>query len=89
MSALRKARAIVSRMIAVIIATGLGTIGAGSLVGIAIWKTAGLAALMGVAVVSEELARAYLVDGDLTDDEINAAFSKVDNEMASASKQSK
>jgi hypothetical protein len=76
-------------MIAVIIATGLGTIGAGSLVGIAIWKTAGLAALMGVAVVSEELARSYLVDGDLTEEEINAAFSKVDNEVASASKQTK
>jgi len=83
---LRKARAIVSRMVAVIIATGLGTIGAGSLVGIAVWKTAGLAALMGVAVVSEELARSYLIDGDLTHDEIDAAFAKVDNEVASASK---
>lgn len=72
-------------MIAVIIATGLGTIGAGSLIGIAVWKTAGMAALMGVAVVSEELARSYLVDGNLTHDEIDAAFSKVDTEVASAS----
>jgi hypothetical protein len=83
---LKKLKSIISRMVAVIIATGLGTIGAGSLVGLEVWKTAGLAALMGVAVVSEELARAYLVDGDLTNDEINAAFAKVDNEVASASK---
>lgn len=82
---LKKVKSILARMVAVIIATGLGTIGAGSLVGLAVWKTAGLAALMGVAVVSEELARAYLVDGDLTDEEINAAFAKVDNEVASAS----
>jgi hypothetical protein len=83
---LKKIKSILARMIAVIIATGLGTIGAGSLVGLEVWKTAGLAALMGVAVVSEELARAYLIDGDLTDEEINAAFAKVDNEVASASK---
>lgn len=83
---LKKAKSIIGRMVAVIIATGLGTIGAGSLVGLAVWKTAGLAALMGVAVVSEELARAYLKDGDLTTEEINAAFAKVDNEVASASK---
>jgi hypothetical protein len=72
-------------MFAVIIATGLGTIGAGSLIGIAVWKTAGMAALMGVAVVSEELARSYLVDGNLTTEEIDSAFAKVDNEVASAS----
>lgn len=86
---LKKIKSIAARMVAVIIATGLGTIGAGSLVGLEVWKTAGLAALMGVAVVSEELARAYLVDGDLTDDEINSAFAKVDNEMASASNSKK
>lgn len=83
---LKKIKSIVSRMIAVIIATGLGTIGAGSLIGLEVWKTAGLAAFMGVAVVSEELARAYLIDGKLDEDEINAAFAKVDNEIASASK---
>jgi len=82
---LQKIRSIVSRMFAVIIATGLGTIGAGSLIGIAVWKTAGMAALMGVAVVSEELARSYLVDGNLTTEEIDSAFAKVDNEVASAS----
>lgn len=86
---LKKIKSIAARMVAVIIATGLGTIGAGSLVGLEVWKTAGLAALMGVAVVSEELARAYLVDGNLTDDEINSAFAKVDNEMASASNSKK
>lgn len=67
-------------MIAVVIATALGTIGAGSIIGFDTWKTAALAAIMAVAVVSEDLARAYLKDGNLTDAEINAAFSKIEDE---------
>lgn len=67
-------------MIAVVIATALGTIGAGSIIGFDTWKTAALAAIMAVAVVSEDLARAYLKDGNLTDAEINAAFSKIKDE---------
>lgn len=67
-------------MLAVIIATALGTIGAGSIIGLDTWKTAALAAIMAVAVVSEDLARAFLKDGNLTDAEINAAFSKIEEE---------
>ena len=67
-------------MIAVIIATALGTIGAGSIIGLDTWKTAALAAIMAVAVVSEDLARSFLKDGNLTDAEINAAFSKIEDE---------
>lgn len=75
-----KAKEIFFRMIAVCIATALGTIGAGSILGVEIWKSAGLAALLGCAVVAESLARAYLADGQLTDNDINSAFSKVNNE---------
>lgn len=71
-------------MIAVIIATALGTIGAGSIIGLDTWKTAALAAIMAVAVVAEDLARAFLKDGSLTDAEINAAFSKIEDEEVEA-----
>ncbi len=63
-------------MIAVVIASITGTIGVGSILGIETWKSAGVAALMGVAVVAENLARKYLDDGNLSYEEINESFSK-------------
>jgi hypothetical protein len=75
-----KAKEILSRMIAVCIATSLGTIGAGSLLGVEVWKSAGLAALLGCAVVAESLARAYLADGELTATDINKAFSQINSD---------
>jgi hypothetical protein len=72
----KKAKDISGRMIAVVIASITGTIGVGSILGIETWKSAGVAALMGVAVVAENLARKYLDDGNLTHEEINESFSK-------------
>ena len=69
-------------MIAVVIATALGTIGAGSIVGFDTWKTAALVAIMAVAVVAEDLARSFLKDGSLTNAEINSAFNKLEDEEA-------
>lgn len=63
-------------MIAVIIASITGTIGVGSILGIEAWKSAGIAALMGIAVVAESLARKYLDDGQLSNAEINESFAK-------------
>lgn len=77
---MKKVKNIATRMLAVVIATALGTIGAGSIVGFDTWKTAALAAIMAVAVVAEDLARSFLKDGNLTDAEINAAFSKIEDE---------
>jgi hypothetical protein len=69
---------IMMRIFAVIAAESLGVIGAGSLVGIEVWQAATLAGALGAARVLEALARFYLADGNLTAEEINAAFSKVD-----------
>jgi hypothetical protein len=69
---------IIMRIFAVIAAESLGVIGAGSLVGIEVWQAATLAGALGAARVLEALARFYLADGNLTAEEINAAFSKVD-----------
>jgi hypothetical protein len=76
----KKVKNIFTRMIAVVIATALGTIGAGSIIGFDTWKTAALAAIMAVAVVAEDLARSFLKDGKLTDAEINEAFGKIEDE---------
>lgn len=64
-------------MLSLFLVSALATIGAGAAIGIDVLHTALLAGIMGVANVIEDLARGYLNDGVLTDDEINQAF--VDN----------
>ena len=68
---------IAKRMLALFIVSALTTIGAGAIIGIDTIQTAILAGVMGIANVVEDLARGYLNDGHLSDEEIDAAF--VDN----------
>jgi hypothetical protein len=68
------------RMVAVIIASVMGVLGAGSILGIEVWKTALLASITGISVIAEDLARAYLKDGKLDTAEINEAFAKMPDE---------
>jgi len=60
----------------------MGTLGAGALLGIDTWKSAALAAIMGVAVVSDSLARGYLSDGKLDQKEIDDAFAKANEKKS-------
>jgi hypothetical protein len=64
-------------MLALFLVSALTTIGAGAIIGIDTLQTAILAGVMGIANVVEDLARGYLNDGELSDEEIDAAF--VDN----------
>jgi hypothetical protein len=73
---------VMMRIFAVIAAESLGVIGAGSLVGIEVWQAAVLAGALGAARVLEALARFYLADGELSADEINQAFAKVDKKAS-------
>ena len=66
------------RIVAVFAASGLAVIGAGAVAGISVAKAMMVAGLTAVAAVVEKLARAFMDDGKLTLDEINAAFSSVD-----------
>lgn len=68
---------VLRRMVAVIIASVMGVLGAGSILGIEVWKTALLASITGISVIAEDLARAYLKDGKLDSAEINEAFAKM------------
>ena len=52
-------------------------IGAGSIIGIDVWLSAALGGLLAVAKVVEKLALAFLEDGKIDQDEVNAIFSQV------------
>jgi hypothetical protein len=65
---------LVLRIIALFVVSALTTIGAGAIIGIDTLQTAILAGVMGIANVVEDLARGYLNDGNLSDEEIDAAF---------------
>jgi len=69
---------ILLRIIAVFAASGLSVLGAGAVVGIDLISAVFMAGIIGVATVVEKLARAFLDDGKLSMDEINAAFATVD-----------
>lgn len=66
------------RIVAVFAATGLSVVGMGSVVGIETMQAILLAGGLGVATVIEALARGFLDDGKLSQQEINEAFAKVD-----------
>jgi hypothetical protein len=66
------------RIVAVFAANGLAVVGAGAVAGIPVLKAIAVAGLTAVAAVVEKLARAFMDDGKLTLDEINAAFSTID-----------
>jgi len=68
---------IAKRMLSLFLVSALATVGAGAAIGIDVVQAALLAGIMGVANVVEDLARGYLNDGELTEDEIDRAF--VDN----------
>jgi hypothetical protein len=78
----KQVKDISGRMVAVVIASVMGTLGAGAILGIDTWKSAALAAIMGVAVVSESLARGYIGDGKLDQKEIDDAFAKANEKKS-------
>jgi hypothetical protein len=73
---------IILRIIATFAASGLGVIGAGTIAGVPLWQAIFMAGIGGVATVIEGLSRAFLDDGKLSLDEINAVFDKVGKQPA-------
>ena len=69
---------VLMRIVAVFAASGLSVIGAGAIAGVDTITAVTVAGLIAVAAVVEKLARAFMDDGKLSLDEINAAFSSVD-----------
>lgn len=65
---------VVLRIFATFVASALGVIGAGSIMGVDIFIAAAMGGILAVFKVIELLALAFLEDGKLTLAEINAAF---------------
>lgn len=65
---------VILRIIATFVANALAVVGAGSIVGVELWLAAAMGGILAVFKVIELLALAFLEDGKLTEDEINAAF---------------
>jgi hypothetical protein len=63
------------RITAVFIASALGVLGAGAIVGVGVWESVVMAGILGVARVVERLARGFVNDGKLSIEEIDNAFS--------------
>jgi len=76
---------IMMRILATFAASGLGVIGAGTIAGVPVWKSIFMAGIAGVATVIEGLSRAFLDDGKLTVNEINAVFSRFDKKGGAVS----
>lgn len=71
---------VLSRIAAVFIASSLGVIGAGTIAGVELTKAVLMAGIGGVATVMEGLARAYLADGNLSQEEMDSVFSKANDD---------
>jgi hypothetical protein len=65
---------VILRIFATFVASALGVIGAGSIMGVDLWIAMAMGGILAVFKVIELLALAFLEDGKLTLDEINAAF---------------
>lgn len=78
MNGVKNINNILMRIVAVFAANGLSVIGAGAIAGVDTITAITVAGLTAVAAVVEKLARAFMDDGKLSADEINAAFSTVD-----------
>jgi hypothetical protein len=62
------------RIIATFVASALGVIGAGAVMGVDLLLAMAMGGILAVAKVIERLAVAFLEDGKLTKAEINASF---------------
>jgi hypothetical protein len=67
-------KSVLKRILAVFIASSLGVLGAGAIVGVDVMSSIFMAGIIGEASVAEKLARAYIDDGRITMEEINSAF---------------
>lgn len=65
---------VVMRIFATFVASALGVVGAGSIMGVELYVAAAMGGILAVFKVIELLALAFLEDGKLTLAEINAAF---------------
>lgn len=67
-------KAITKRTIAYIVLKVSGTLGGGFVMGVEIWQAAAMAAFIGFMEVTEEISRAYVQDGEVSDSDMDEIF---------------
>lgn len=67
-------KAISKRTIAYVVLKVSGTLGGGFAMGIEIWQAAAMAAFIGVMEVAEDVSRAYVKDGEVSEGDIDTIF---------------
>lgn len=62
------------RTIAYIVLKVSGTLGGGFVMGVQVWQAAAMAAFIGFMEVAEEISRAYVIDGDVSNEDMDSIF---------------
>ena len=73
-------KSITKRTLAYIILKVSGTLGGGFVMGVEIWQAAAMAAFIGFMEVTEEISRAYVEDGDISDEDVNTIFGLLEDD---------
>lgn len=67
-------KAISKRTLAYMVLKVSGTLGGGFVVGVEVWQAAAVAAFVGFMEVAEEVSRAYVQDGDVSEADMDDIF---------------
>ena len=67
-------KAISKRTFAYVILKVSATLGGGFMVGVEVWQAAAVAAFVGAMEVAEEVSRAYVKDGDVSESDLDTIF---------------
>ena len=73
-------KSISKRTVAYIVLKVSGTLGGGFVMGVEVWQAAAMAAFIGLMEVLEEVSRAYVQDGDISEADINEIFGDLEHE---------
>lgn len=68
------------RALAYIIMKVSGTLGGGFVFGVEVWQAAAMAAFIGIMEISEELSRAYVEDGEISEADEHEIFGGLAND---------
>lgn len=69
-------KSISKRTFAYIVLKVSGTLGGGFVFGIEVWQAAAMAAFIGLMEISEELSRAYVEDGEISEEDEDEIFGR-------------
>jgi len=67
-------KSISKRTVAYVVLKVSATLGGGFVVGVEVWQAAAVAAFVGIMEVAEEISRAYVTDGDVSDADVDEIF---------------